>query len=165
MTTPALHYTIEDLENALAAALVIRHRANAEQWARRDAERKGVEFNPDTVDYSRIDEDGENYIDWGELEDSFSLYQTDGNGGWTWVKAPLKLPGIGVIDDLAASHGGEGQGDEYWLVFAVKDDAGQTRMFQRDGWYASFDGGHYDGPTFEVHPVQKVVTVYEEIGK
>lgn len=73
----------------------------------------------------------------------------------------VRIPGIGqafVLED----HGGEGQGDEYWLIFQVVAD-GVTKLYRRNGWYASYSGGEYDGPTEEVKPVQKLVTVYEKV--
>lgn len=72
------------------------------------------------------------------------------------------LPGIGwatILEDF----GGEGQGDQYWFVFQVEAEDGSTRIFRRNGWYASYSGGDYDGPTVEVKPVEKVVTVWEEL--
>lgn len=70
-----------------------------------------------------------------------------------------KIPGIGqaVIVDR---FGGEGKGDDYWFVFKVTDADGNERLFRRNGWYASYDGGEYDGPTDEVKPQDKVITVW-----
>ncbi len=61
---------------------------------------------------------------------------------------------------VEASYGGEGQGDEYWLVISVSDGE-TTRYFRRDGWYASYDGGYLDGESYEVKPQEKMITVYE----
>ncbi len=58
------------------------------------------------------------------------------------------------------SYGGEGQGDQYWMVVSVSDGT-TTRYFRRDGWYASYDGGYLDGDTYEVRPAERLVTVYE----
>jgi hypothetical protein len=70
----------------------------------------------------------------------------------------------GSVDGLSAKveaqHGGEGQGDQYWVVISISDGL-TTRYFRRDGWYASYDGGYLDTDTFEVKPAEKVVTVYE----
>ncbi|QBP33232.1 hypothetical protein SEA_BRUTONGASTER_10 [Gordonia phage BrutonGaster] len=75
----------------------------------------------------------------------------------------LKIPGIGLAT-LEESHGGfEGAGESMWMVFKIADDEGNVRYFRREGWYASYDGGHYDGPTVEVRPAEKVVTVFEAI--
>lgn len=74
----------------------------------------------------------------------------------------VEIPGIGYARVLD-SHGGEGQGDQYWFVFKVIDLDGNARIFERNGWYASYDGGHYEGPTVEVSPVEKTVTVWKAV--
>lgn len=61
---------------------------------------------------------------------------------------------------VEAEYGGEGQGDQYWMVVSVSDGE-TTRYFRRDGWYASYDGGTLDGEIHEVTPKEKVVTFYE----
>lgn len=71
------------------------------------------------------------------------------------------LPNIGWVT-IVDYFGGEGEGDQYWFVFQVEDADG-TRLFRRNGWYQSYDGGHYDGPTEEVKPVEKTITVFEAI--
>lgn len=75
--------------------------------------------------------------------------------------AGVDLPGIGravYVDE----YGGEEQGYDYYYIFTVTDAAGEVRTFKRDGWYASHDGGYYDGPTYEAKPVQRVVTDWVE---
>ncbi|OHU63987.1 hypothetical protein [Mycobacteroides chelonae] len=67
--------------------------------------------------------------------------------------------GFGHIE-VVDSFGGESQGDQYWFVFKITDDNGGVRYFRRDGWYASFDGGYYDGPTNEVVEQEKTITVW-----
>lgn len=72
--------------------------------------------------------------------------------------------GTGVRDGWSGkvvdSFGGEGEGDQYWMVISVSDGE-TTRYFRRDGWYASYDGGYLDGDTYEVSPREKTITVYE----
>ena len=69
------------------------------------------------------------------------------------------LPGIGRAV-VVESFGGEGQGDELWFVFKVYGEDGTTRLFRRNGWYQSFHGGEYDGPTDEVYEAEKTIKVY-----
>lgn len=69
------------------------------------------------------------------------------------------IPGVGVIE-VVEDEGGEGQGDEYWFVLKITDGE-SVRFFRMDGYYASYDGGYYDGELKEVHPVERVVTFYE----
>ena len=66
----------------------------------------------------------------------------------------------GWTGKLVASHGGEGEGDQYWMVISLSDGT-STRFFRKDGWYASYDGGYLDGETYEVKPQEKVITVFE----
>jgi hypothetical protein len=99
----------------------------------------------------------ENYFD-GEEDDvdflSASLWQElkyeGGEGtrdGWTGKKV--------------ADHGGEGEGDQYWMVVSLSDGT-DTRYFRMDGWYASYHGGELDGDVYEVRPQERVVVVYED---
>jgi hypothetical protein len=62
---------------------------------------------------------------------------------------------------VEAAYGGEGEGDQYWMVVSISDGE-TTRYFRKDGWYASYDGGYLDGDTYEVTPQEKVITVYEK---
>ena len=79
------------------------------------------------------------------------------------IRDPLEvpgaeIPGIGqavLVDDF----GGEGQGDQYWFVFKVTNADGE-RFFRRNGYYASFHGGDYDGPTDEVVAREKTIKVW-----
>lgn len=66
----------------------------------------------------------------------------------------------GFSANVVAEFGGEGEGDQYWMVISVSDGE-TTRYFRRDGWYASYDGGYLDGDTYEVKPAEKTITVYE----
>lgn len=67
---------------------------------------------------------------------------------------------LGVIS-YVADYGGEGQGDEYWVVVKIVGHDGTERFFRKDGWYQSYSGGELDGNAHEVKPQQKVVTVFE----
>jgi hypothetical protein len=51
---------------------------------------------------------------------------------------------------------------EYFLVMSLSD-GNITRYFKREGWYASYDGGHLeDGENVEVYPITKTVTAWKE---
>lgn len=86
----------------------------------------------------------------------------------SWRKVvPVDEPGA-VLPDIGRAvyvdgHGGEGQGDEYWFVFSVTDEAGDVRLFRRNGWYASYSGSELDGPTDEVVEAQQMITVYNTV--
>ena len=66
----------------------------------------------------------------------------------------------GLTAKVEAQYGGEGQGDDFWLVISISDGL-TTRFFRRDGWYASYNGGNLDTDTVEVKPKEKLVTFYE----
>jgi len=94
----------------------------------------------------------------GEIE---ALIGDAGDGWYRWDEGLAEeIPGLGTVT-CVKSGGGEGQGDAYWLVFNVVDTAGSVRWFRMDGYYASYDGGYYDGPFSEVKPVERMVTFYE----
>lgn len=67
---------------------------------------------------------------------------------------------LGVIS-YVADHGGEGQGDEYWVVVKIAGHDGSERFFRKGGWYQSYSGGELDGDTYEVKPTERTVTFYE----
>ncbi|WP_099021224.1 hypothetical protein [Mycolicibacterium palauense] len=79
-----------------------------------------------------------------------------------WGKKCVDIPDIGIAE-LSEQFGGEGQGDQYWAVVKILGEKGETRYFRRDGWYASFDGGYYEGPTDEVYPATETVTVWKTV--
>lgn len=56
------------------------------------------------------------------------------------------------------SCGGEGMGDEFWLVLRVHLD--EDHLIRKDGWYASYDGGYYDGDLNEVEAREVTRTEY-----
>lgn len=42
------------------------------------------------------------------------------------------------------SFGGEGKGDQYWIVFSVKFNGKDLGTYKLDGWYASYNGHEFD---------------------
>lgn len=65
----------------------------------------------------------------------------------------------GLTLSLVDQHGGEGEGDEYYVVFYAKET---NQYFRFDGTYSSWDGRDYDSShLYEVRPVDRVVTFYE----
>ena len=90
-----------------------------------------------------------NWHDWAELEGD----------------DPTNVPGLGLVT-VEKAFGGEGMGDQLWIVFKVVMDTntedGFVRWFRKPGYYSSYgDGGDYDGDLYEVTPKEKTVTVYE----
>ncbi len=58
-----------------------------------------------------------------------------------------------------AQYGGEGMGDDYWIVVHFP----KFDTYIRVGWYASYDGGYLDGTPYIVEPKQRTITVYEKV--
>ncbi len=99
------------------------------------------------------------YIDWSDMKYrarsgavDFEKFLTDKDD----IPHAYYLGQVSVVD----SYGGEGMGDDYWLVAYFPKYETYIRM---DGWYASYDGGNFDGDPYIVEPRQKVITVYEAV--
>lgn len=96
------------------------------------------------------------------------LYHSPGGNwesqGWdAWAEQDtsesVMVEGLGLVN-VIESFGGEGQGDDYYMIFFV--DAGEWEQYYKlGGYYQSYDGGYYDGPLFKVNPVVKPVTFWE----
>jgi hypothetical protein len=67
----------------------------------------------------------------------------------------LKLMGEPV--SLVEQFGGEGQGDEWWVIIKVGE-----RLFRINGWYASYNGRE-STDIEEVKPVEYTATRYDSL--
>lgn len=99
------------------------------------------------------------------IREEFAEYNGLWESGNAWQEVKYSTPKEVTVDGLTAKtvaeYGGEGQGDDYWLVISLADETA-TRYFRMDGWYASYSGGELDGDPYEVRPQEKVITVYEK---
>ena len=137
-------------------------------------------YTIEQLDEAIEDESTEWEGNWGEFEDlaerTFEYREVpEGTEGAAfhryskvWKKRfDLDVPGVaipGIGQAVAVDRfGGEGEGDDYWFVFKVTEPNGNERIFKRNGWYASYDGGYYEGPTEEVVEGEKVIRVWEKI--
>lgn len=101
------------------------------------------------------------------LEEHFEWYCENYDSGLEGIEsyhelkygASAHVKGLGHVRRVA-DYGGEGQGDEYWVVFSVTE-GDVVRTFRKDGWYQSYNGGEFDSELVEVKPVQKTITVWE----
>jgi len=84
------------------------------------------------------------------------------DGGWGEIKyedkGTLVIDGVTVPFVTADEFGGEGHGDEAWVVIKVGN-----QLFRKEGYYASHYGYDWDGDVQEVKPVEKTITVYESV--
>lgn len=94
-----------------------------------------------------------------EVEDFSEL--SDTGGAWREAKYEASED---TFDELTAKvvseYGGEGQGDQYWMVVSLSD-GNTTRYFRKDGYYSSYGESDLDGTTYEVQPTERVVVFYE----
>ncbi|WKW85825.1 hypothetical protein SEA_PHINKBODEN_20 [Gordonia Phage PhinkBoden] len=146
-------YTIADINEYVAEKLggwyELREQSDSDQQLVRNPEPEQIEVGQ--------------WVDGG----GYLRGPANDRGRSPYVYRKFDKRGVALADighaTLVADHGGEGQGDEYWFVFSITDDAGNERFFRRNGWWQSYEGGGYDGPTEEVKPVQKTITVFESV--
>lgn len=70
------------------------------------------------------------------------------------------VPRLGKVR-LVEQHGGEGQGDQAWIVIGLTMCHDVERLFRKEGWHASHDGTYYDGELVEVAPRVIEKTIYQ----
>lgn len=94
---------------------------------------------------------GSDNVHWGEVEEIF----------YSW-KDPIVKVVEGSEVRLVEQVGGEGEGENYYLVFEVRNPDGTVQFFRVDGYYASYEGTSWDGAALrEVKAVVRPVTFYE----
>lgn len=107
--------------------------------------------------------------DWAaELKAEWDIDSGEGweelsSNGSAWINAKYEGSTTsfeGLTAAVASQYGGEGEGDQYWLVVSLSDGE-TTRYFRKDGYYSSYGESDLDGSTYEVQPKEKVVVVYE----
>lgn len=86
------------------------------------------------------------------------------NDGWRELPGrhhPKPIEGIEGLVCQIDSFGGEGLGDQAWVVIQITQTDGEYRTYRKDGYYASHDGFYWDGEFTEVRAVEKTVIVWE----
>lgn len=70
----------------------------------------------------------------------------------------------GLDFEQVESHGGgEGSGEERWIVFSVVSE-GQKTFWKLPGWYQSYHGSEFNwDEIFEVKSAEKVITVWASV--
>lgn len=67
-----------------------------------------------------------------------------------------------TIENHVVYGGGEGDGEEHYIILKVTKNGESPLYFKVPGYYASYDGGHLDFEyTTEVKPVEKPVIFWE----
>lgn len=96
---------------------------------------------------------------WDDVEEF--LYWSDWVGN-TDPQPVLELPDVGTVRKVA-DFGGEGKGDERWMVVSVTFLDGTVKLYRKEGYYASYDGTTWDEDFTlrEVTAQEKVVIFYD----
>lgn len=101
-----------------------------------------------------------------DIESALARYESDWEVGWYhWRDTrnePALVLGVGLVETVDDHGGGEGNGDETWVVVQVTDvETGDVTYYRKNGYYSSFDGTDWDGSFTEVTPSERTITVYE----
>ena len=78
-----------------------------------------------------------------------------------WVEFHKTVDDRGVIISYDDRKGGEGQGEEYWVVYSFQSQC-ETVYIKFNGYYQSYEGATFD-EFYQVIPKQKTITVYEQV--
>ena len=94
------------------------------------------------------------------IEAAFENHEENPDAPYDWYEMEeakdWQLGEFGVINGVEG-FGGEGQGDEMWVVFTVGD-----RYFKKTAYYDSWNGADWENGYFkEVVPKQVMRTEYE----
>jgi hypothetical protein len=87
-------------------------------------------------------------LPWNALEEMIDNRWGNGRSEYE----PVTVAGLRF--KMVEQHGGEGEGDKYWIVFECSeiDSDDPPQLFKVNGWYASYDGSYLDGDVYEVKP-------------
>ena len=85
----------------------------------------------------------------------------EGATDWANEEIDYYFDGFTLVH-IETHGGGEGSGEEYWMVFAVQVGGNNIAYFKWSGYYASYDGG-YLTDLYEVIPVEKTITVFDKV--
>ncbi len=137
---------IKELENEIA-----RLKQQAEEIAEQERVAALEKWEPTAENVKKFV--GENDLD-EPLSDECSYGE---------YKDGVKFPNGWLGKNVHCEGGGEGDGEEYWIVFSLTKD-NVIKYFRVDGWYQSYNGGELEWSNmFEAKPVQKTYTDYDKI--
>lgn len=86
---------------------------------------------------------------------------------WSWLgdessDTIFDVPRLGKVR-VVEQFGGEGLGDQAWIVIGLTMCHDVERLFRKEGWHASHDGTYYDGDLVEVSARVVEKTVFEAV--
>lgn len=111
------------------------------------------QISQEIIDWSNSNSSGQNSTffeeAWRDFKDSLE--------GWGSKTPEIQLPS--GIATFFKRHGGEGMGEEYWVIFKVGEE-----LFEVDGYYSSWDGVSWDGAElYKVAPVEVTIIEYQKV--
>ena len=106
----------------------------------------------------------DNYDESEEETEGYSLQERQ--GAWEALLEGTKREATdGTVTARYVANQSDGlahDSEAYFVVLSLSDQTG-TRYFKRDGWYASYDGGHLEeGENTEVFPHSVTITDFKE---
>ncbi len=116
-----------------------------------------VELTLEQIRQALNDKHDYSYVNWQKEQ------ANDNDTGLSIIREYHSFSVDGHLFVCGEQFGGEGQGDDYWIVFSVEKD-GDKKFYKIPGWYSSNYGSELEAyNTFEVKAVEKTVTVWEEV--
>ena len=116
-----------------------------------------VELTLEQIKQALYDMHDYSYVNWRKEQES------DNATGLTIIQEEYSFSVEGHLFKWEEQFGGEGQGDNYWIVFSVEKE-GIQKFYKIPGWYSSNYGSELEvSSTYEVKAVEKTVTVWEEV--
>lgn len=108
-----------------------------------------INVEQEIIDWYNSFEDADDKADY--FYEAWSEFQDFIYGG------SAELPS-GLTATELERFGGEGKGDQYWVVFQIGD-----KIYRVDGYYSSWEGANWDSAEpYEVKPVEVTVVKYKK---
>lgn len=114
-------------------------------------------WEPTTANVRAAMKEERQYVSWGDRKYTSpiaEIIQEEKNADYN---------GIYSFNHVETYGGGEGDGEEHWIVFTVNKGEEIVSYWKVPGWYQSYHGGELEwGNIFEVEPVEVTVTQYNK---
>lgn len=117
-----------------------------------------MSITQEIIDWLNTGNDYDNLDSYGTSE-WMEFYEEMPNDRYNWTSKRKPVVLASGEARIVQDFGGEGQGDQRYVVFSVGD-----KFYRVDGYYASWDGSNWDDPTpYEVTPKEVTVIEYEAV--